>query len=136
AVRLLPAPAPRWRAAMARLQGHTPAHRATYRRIVGAIALPARFALLTVDGMPAALAYRALHDGLVCYESVITDPGHRDSGSGRRSIPTPAAWARDQGAAGACLEVEAGTAPARALYAEFGLAELYRYHYRREPPRA
>ena len=46
-----------------------------------------------------------------------------------------AVWARDSGATGACLEVEAANAPARALYAGFGLAELYRYHYRREPHR-
>src|SRR5437763_1136368 len=32
------------------------------------------------------------------------------------------------------LQVEAGHAPARALYDRFGLrTELYRYHYRREP---
>ena len=44
------------------------------------------------------------------------------------------AWGREQGAVGACLEVEADNAPARALYDAIGLKrELYRYHYRREP---
>ncbi|MGC2411648.1 MAG: hypothetical protein WA459_02990, partial [Stellaceae bacterium] len=73
AVRLTPSPKTEWLSAMARLQGHTKAQSATYRRIVGAIALPARFALLAVDGEPAALAYGAIHDGLLVYESVITD---------------------------------------------------------------
>jgi ribosomal protein S18 acetylase RimI-like enzyme len=45
-----------------------------------------------------------------------------------------AAWAKDQGAEGACLEVEAHNTPALALYDGVGLkTDLYRYHYRREP---
>ena len=40
AVQLLPSPEAEWLAAMAHLQGHTPAQGAIYRRIVGAIALP------------------------------------------------------------------------------------------------
>ncbi len=134
AVRLLRSPEAEWLRAMARLQGHTAARRAIYRRIVGAIAIPARFALLTEDGMPAGLAYGAIHDGLLCYESVITDPHRRRQGCARRVIASLASWARDSGATGACLQVEAGNTPARALYSGFGLAELYRYHYRREPP--
>jgi GNAT superfamily N-acetyltransferase len=135
AVRLLPSPKAEWLRAMARLQCQTAAQRATYRRIVGAIAIPARFALLAVDGVPAALAYGAIHDGILGYESVITDPRHRRRGLARLVIASLAFWARDCGATGVCLQVEAGNAPARALYAGFGLSELYRYHYRREPPR-
>jgi N-acetylglutamate synthase len=135
AVRLGPAPTAEWLSAMAGLQGHTPKHRAIYRRIVGAIVVPARFALLTLEGMPAALAYGAIHDGLLCYESVITDPARRRQGCARRVIASLASWAQGSGATGACLQVEAGNAPARALYQSLGLAELYRYHYRREPPR-
>jgi N-acetylglutamate synthase len=132
---LLPRPEPAWLAAISALQGYSPSQAATYRRIVEAIAVPARFALLAVDGVPAALAYGALHDGLLCYESVVTDPRYRRRGLGRRVIASLADWARGEGASGACLEVEAGNVPALALYAQFGLAELYRYHYRREPPR-
>ena len=136
AVRLWRSPRPEWLRAMARLQGHTAAQSRVYRRIVGAIAIPARFALLAVDGAPAALAYGAIHDGLLCYESVVTDPARRRQGLARRVIASLAGWARDSGATGACLEVEAVNAPARALYAGFGLGtELYRYHYRREPQR-
>jgi GNAT superfamily N-acetyltransferase len=135
AVRLMPSPEAEWLRAMARLQGHTTATSAVYRRIVGAIAIPARFALLTLDGTPAALAYGAIHDGLLCYESVITDPGRRRQGCARRVIASLALWARESGAPGACLQVEAGNTPARALYQSLGFAELHRYHYRREPPR-
>jgi N-acetylglutamate synthase len=133
AVRLLETPEAGWLAAMAALQGHNRAQSAIYQRIVGAVAIPARFTLLAIDGVPAALAYGAIHDGLLCYESVITDPRHRRQGLARRVIASLAAWARDSAATGACLEVDAGNTPARALYADFGLSELYRYHYRREP---
>lgn len=135
-VRLLAAPAPDWLAAMARLQGHTPTQARTYRRIVAAIAIPVRFAQIVADGAPAALAYGAIHDGLLCYESVVTAPERRRQGLARRVIAALAAWAREEGAQGACLQVEAGNAPARALYVGFGLtSELYRYYYRRAPSR-
>ena len=133
-VQLLAAPEPDWLAAMSFLQGHTAEQSATYSRIVSAIAVPARFALLRVGGEPAALAYGAMHGGLLCYESVITDPARRRQGLARRVVGALALWARDAGAKGACLQVEASNAPARALYDRFGLAtELYQYHYRREP---
>ena len=134
-VELLPSPSPQWLAAMGRLQGHSPEQAATYRRIVEAIAIPVRFAVLRAAGHPAALAFGAIHDGLLCYESVITDPRQRRQGLARRVIAALAAWGRKAGAEGACLQVEAGNAPAIALYRGFGLGtELHRYHYRRAPP--
>lgn len=135
AVRLLEAPGGEFLTAMAALQGHTTTQAATYARIVEAIAVRARFAVLAADGAPVALAYGAVHDGLLCYESVIADPGRRRQGFARRVIAGLAAWARDEGSVGACLQVEASNAPALALYRGFGFgAELYRYHYRRQPP--
>jgi len=134
AVELSPKPGTEWLAAMAALQRHTDAQRRVYRRIVGAVAVPAAFAGLRIDGRLAALAYGTVGDGLLCYESVITDPGRRRQGLAWRVIASLAAWGRDQGARGVCLQVEASNAPGRALYDRFGLkTELYRYHYRREP---
>ena len=133
-VKLLDQPAPQWFGAMAVLQNHSSEQAAVYRRIVGQLAIPAAFAALSDEAGTAALAYGALHNGLLCYESVVTDRRRRRQGWGRRIVYALAAWARDQGAVGACLEVEAHNAPARALYAAIGLTrELYRYHYRREP---
>jgi GNAT superfamily N-acetyltransferase len=132
-VGLLDEPTPEWFGAMAVLQNHSSDQAATYRRIVGQLAIPAAFAALSDEGGIVALAYGALHNGLLCYESVITDRLRRRRGWGRRIIKALAAWARDQGADGVCLEVEAHNAPARALYDAIGLkTELYRYHYRRE----
>jgi len=127
-------PSPEWFAAMAALQKHTIEQSKTYRRIVGGLVIPSAFAVLAVDGEAAALAYGALHNGLLCYESVITDTRRQRRGYARRVIGALAAWAKDEGARGACLEVEASNAPALALYDSVGLKTLlYRYHYRREP---
>jgi GNAT superfamily N-acetyltransferase len=132
-VRLLSRPTPEWFAAMARLQNHTTVQRRIYRRIVAAIAVPAAFAVLLVDGEFAALAYGVIHDRLLCYESVITDPRRQRHGYARRIVASLAAWAQENGAEAACLQVEARNAPALALYRAVGLrTELYRYHYRRQ----
>jgi GNAT superfamily N-acetyltransferase len=133
-VKLLDQPTPEWFDGMATLQNHSTEQAAIYRRIVGQLAIPAAFAALSDEGGTTALAYGALHNGLLCYESVITDRRRRGQGWGRRIVCALAAWASDQKAVGACLEVEAHNAPARALYDAIGLKrELYRYHYRREP---
>jgi N-acetylglutamate synthase len=132
-VQLLSRPTREWFAAMATLQNHTAEQRRTYRRIVGSIAIPAAFAALAIDGKFVALAYGAIHDRLLCYESVITDPRRQRRGYARRVVTSLAAWAKDQGAEGACLEVEAHNAAALALYNGVGLkTELHRYHYRRD----
>jgi GNAT superfamily N-acetyltransferase len=133
-VQLLPRPTREWFAAMAALQNQNSEQRRTYRRIIRSLAIPAAFAALAIEGEFVALAYGAVHDRLLCYESVITDARRQRRGYARRVISTLAAWAKDQGAKGACLEVEAGNAPALALYDAIGLKTLlYRYHYRREP---
>jgi N-acetylglutamate synthase len=133
-VQLLSRPTREWFAAMVALQNNNPEQRRTYRRIVGAIAIPSVFAALAIDGEFVALAYGAIHDRLLCYESVITNPRRQRRGYARRVIASLAAWAKDQGAEGACLQVEAHNTAALALYDVVGLkTELYRYHYRREP---
>lgn len=135
-VRLLFQPTPEWFAAMSALQNHTADQAAAYRAIVGQIAIPAAFAALYTEGEIVALAYGAIHNRLLCYESVITDNNRRRQGYSRRILTTLAAWGKKEGVSGACLEVEAGNSPARALYHAIGLQrELYRYHYRREPRR-
>lgn len=136
-VDISPDPGAEWLAAMAVLQRHTEGQRDVYRRIVRAVAVPAAFAGLRIDGRLAALAYGAVSDGLLCYESVITDPTRRREGLAWRVIAAIAAWAHDQGARGVCLQVEAANMPARALYDRFGLtAELYGYRYWRQPEAA
>ena len=133
-VRLVSVATAEWCTVMSALQNHTPEQALIYRRMVGQIAIPAAFALLSANGQPAALAYGVIHQGLLCYESVISDRLRRRRGYGRRVIAALAAWGKENGAHGACLQVEAGNLPGRALYDAIGLKqEVYRYHYRREP---
>ena len=133
-VTLLSQPSREWFAAMAALQGHSSEQARTYRSIVGRLAIPARFAIASSEGETVAAAYGALHRGLLCFESVITGGRRRRQGYGRRIVMALTAWAKEEGAGGACLEVEAANLPARTLYDAVGLSrELYRYHYRREP---
>ena len=135
-IRLAARPGRDWLAAMSRLQAHDRRQRAAYPRIASRLAVPAAFASLAVEGETVALAYGAVHRGLLCYESVITDPRRRRSGYARRILAALAAWGMARGVSGFCLEVEAANLGARALYDSFGLeSELYRYHYRRQPVR-
>jgi N-acetylglutamate synthase len=115
------------------LQRHTKRQAQLYRRIIRALAIPAAFAVLVDDDGVGALAFGAIHRGLICYESVVADPRRRRRGYARRIIASLAAWAAERGATGACLEVEAVNTPALALYNRLGFSELYRYHYRRQP---
>jgi ribosomal protein S18 acetylase RimI-like enzyme len=90
---------------------------------------------LTVDDEPAALAYGAVSEGLLCYESVVADRRRRRQGFARRIVSSLAAWGKEHGIEGVCLDVEATNLGALALYQGAGLkTELYRYHYRRQPP--
>jgi GNAT superfamily N-acetyltransferase len=135
-VQLLDQPTQEWFAAMAALQTHSTQQAATYWRIVSQLAVPAAFAALSNEMGTVALAYGAIHNDLLCYESVITDSNSRRQGYSRRIVAALAGWAKDQGITGACLEVEAHNLPALALYNAVGLKRLlYSYHYRREPAR-
>src|SRR4029077_17754155 len=104
-VQLSACPTPEWFRGMAALQNHTIEQSGIYRRIVGAIVIPAAFAALAIDGEFVALAYGTLHNGLLCFESVVTDSRRQRHGYARRVIASLAAWAKDEGARGACLQV-------------------------------
>lgn len=132
-IECLPGADDAWFEAMHALQGHTMPQADAYRRVVKTIDVPAAFLRLAVDGQVAALAFGAVHDGLICCESVITDPGHRGQGHARRMVQALFAWAMARNAEGVCLQVVSDNHPALALYRALGMTrELYRYHYRRE----
>ncbi len=133
-VRISATPGSAWLAAMAALQGQTPEQAAIYKGVVESIVSPTGFAGLREDGEWAALAFGAVHDGLLCCESVIAHPRRRGRGFARRMMTALLGWAAEQGARDVCLQVAADNAPGLALYRSLGLrTELYRYHYRREP---
>ena len=134
AVEITAAPSADWLQGQARLNRLNEQSQRLSARVQAAIAVPAGYAVLRVDGRPAALAYGALHDGIVCLNAVVTDPAQRRQGLSRRVVGALLVWAKQRGAEGACLQVLAENQPALALYGQIGFErELYRYHYRRQP---
>lgn len=134
AVTIFPRPSAEWLAAMIAAQGHTGDKAETYRRLVGAITIPAAFVSLRHQGELAALAYGALDQGVMCFESVVTLERHRGRGFATRALSALIDWAAERGAQAVCLQVEATNERGRRLYHSLGLRqELYRYDYRREP---
>lgn len=134
AVELLSQPSREWLEAMGALQQRSPTQNAIFARIMSAIAVPAAFAALRENGEITAMTLGAVHDGLLCFESVVTGERHRGKGHARRLLAALNAWAAGRGARGVCLQVEATNEAGRALYDRLGLkTTLYTYHYRRAP---
>lgn len=131
---LAPSPDARWLAARARLAGLDASDMAGFKAMTDAIALPAAFAWIDVEGDVGAQAFGVISDGFLILEAVATDPALRRRGLGREVVASLMAWARQQGARAACLQVAAGNDAARALYSRLGFTEdLYPYHYLRLP---
>ncbi|WP_340115875.1 GNAT family N-acetyltransferase [Pelagibius sp. 7325] len=127
-------PSIEWLSARQRLNGVDAREQRIYETMLDSILLPKSFAAARVDADIAALAYGVVCDGLAVIESVITDAAWRGRGLGKQVVGALLDWAREAGAAGACLQVVADNAPAVALYRSLGFQrELYRYHYRRLP---
>ena len=123
-----------WLDTLARLHEQGETAQSIHRRILQSLSIPAVFTAVRLeDGRLGALAYGAVHDGLVCVNSVVTDPALRRQGLARKAVSAVLTWAQERcGATGACLAVVADNAPARALYRGLGFdREVYRYHYRR-----
>lgn len=136
AAEILSLPSREWFDAMGILQKRNATQNAAFERIASAIAVPAAFAALREDGELTALTLGSVHDGLLCFESVVTGERHRGKGHARRLLASLNAWALGQGAKGVCLQVEATNEAGKALYDRLGLkTTLYRYHYRRSPSR-
>jgi len=64
---------------------------------------------------------------------VMTAEGARSQGHATLAGATLPAWAAQQGACTAYLQVDADNGPAIARYRRFGLATLYTYHFRGSP---
>lgn len=107
-------------AAMARLEA-----------ILGVLRVPAAgIVLRDASGNPVSSALMAVADGIVITGSVVTGAAERRRGYAAAMMRTGLAWAKSEGAAFAALNVEAGNAPALALYHGLGYRPQYDYVYR------
>lgn len=123
-------PSEDWLQRMWDMKGLGAKDRGTYRAIVAALDIPCAFMALNIGDATVAMGFVAHHDGLLCIESLITDPARRGQGHAKRLVGAMLAWGINQGVEGACLQVVADNEPAIRLYRGMGfLRELYRYRY-------
>ena len=83
-----------------------------------------------------AVGQTAVEADIVGLYDVFTAPEARGRGLAAQLCQTMLAAAMGHGAVRAYLQVEAGNAPARALYRRLGFADAYAYHYRALDPSA
>lgn len=127
---IAPTPGEDWLQRIWAMKGLPPGDRDTYRKIVAALDIPCAFMALHIRDAMVAMGFVAHHDGLLCIESLITDPAYRGQGHAKRLVGAMLAFGINQGVAGACLQVVADNEPAIRLYRGMGfLRELYRYRY-------
>jgi ribosomal protein S18 acetylase RimI-like enzyme len=125
----LPAPDDDWLSVIATADYQTPARRAEKQRAPGLMTIPAAWMLLRVNGSPAATAQVAADGTLAGIFDVAVHPDFRRRGLARRILAASTAWAKEQGANVAWLQVSADNVPAVALYRGLGLREMYQYRY-------
>jgi ribosomal protein S18 acetylase RimI-like enzyme len=100
---------------------------ATFRAMMERLRVTAGFARLWHEGEPAALGLTALDRGFAEIGSVIVDGAVRGRGMGRALVESQLAWAMENGAERAFLQVDSRNAVAIGLYRSLGYRELYRY---------
>ncbi|WP_341212535.1 GNAT family N-acetyltransferase [uncultured Limimaricola sp.] len=80
---------------------------------------------------PGGCAFVGRHGSVAMLHALEVAASARRRGVGRALMEMAAGWARAQGALTLTLAVTRANAPARALYAGLGYAEVTSYHYRR-----
>jgi len=88
------------------------------------------FVTAWVDDQPATVCLGISSPGRLGVYAMHTVPELRRRGAARAALHALASHALRQGYPELYLLVEAQNAPARALYAQSGFADVYRYHYR------
>jgi GNAT superfamily N-acetyltransferase len=125
-------PSAAWAAVNAAMSGYDETKRAMLLDMIAAIPAEARaFTATAADGAPGASALAVRAGRIVGLFNVVTAPRCRRQGLARRLLDAAFAWGRETGAGFAAIQVVATNEPAKRLYASYGLAERYRYHYRR-----
>lgn len=104
--------------------------RSTLRAMLERMVPRACFGLLLRQGLPVACGLAVAEGDLVGLFEIAVDPARRREGLGLAVTRSLLAWGQEQGAARAYLQVVAGNAPARTLYAGLGFRESHRYWYR------
>lgn len=93
---------------------------------------PRAFAMLGDGDAAQAIGLSVIVESQAAIFLMRTHPAHRRKGLARRVLAGLLGWARENGATGAFLQVEADNAPAIALYEAAAFKSVYSYDYWRE----
>ncbi|MGA8030803.1 MAG: GNAT family N-acetyltransferase [Casimicrobiaceae bacterium] len=118
---------------VAALRGSTDAQRTAHLERLAATPLAARTIVAREDGRVVACGQTVLDGELAGIFDMLTDGAARGRGLATRIVAELLSWGRGQSATHAYLQVDAGNAPALAVYRKFGFATAYAYHYRARP---
>lgn len=118
------------------LRDSPPAQQRAHAERLAASPVPYRGWLLRRDGELLACGQYAREGRMAGLYDVFTAPAARNQGLARVLCAELLRRAAAEGAETAYLQVDAGNAPARAVYHRLGLADGYRYHYRSRDPAA
>jgi N-acetylglutamate synthase len=120
----------RWLDAYGALTGMPDTARRLHQAILRGIPLPCGYAVVGRPEAPLACGLAVVEDDLVGLFDVVTAPAARRTGCATELVRSLLAWAHDQGARLAYLQMVADNHPARGLYRGLGFETLYRYWYR------
>lgn len=93
---------------------------------------PRSFAVIGSEPAAEAVGLCVIVEGQAGVFLMRTHPAHRRKGLARQILAALLRWARQEGATGAFLQVEASNAPAIALYRAAAFKSVYSYDYWRE----
>lgn len=123
-------PIERWLTVYSELTGMPDTARALHGAILRGIPLPCAYGIVGPPDRPMACGLAVLQQDMVGLFDVVTRPEARRAGHGTGLVTSLLAWATEQGARRAYLQMVADNHPARGLYRQLGFESLYRYWYR------
>ena len=115
------------------LRGSPAPQRAAHRERLMHSLLAKQFVAVRRGARTVCAAQVAVADDLVGVFDLVTAEDARGNGYATLACAALLSWAWQRGARTAYLQVDAGNAPAIAVYRKFGFTTLYTYHYRGRP---
>ncbi|ASA20616.1 GNAT family N-acetyltransferase [Paenibacillus donghaensis] len=119
-----------WLSVFSELAELTASNRDTLRRMLSASSLKQGYAVVAVEGIPAACGLGILQRGYLGLYDIVTAPAYRRTGLAVGLIKGLLQWGMERGASGAFLQVLKNNSGASALYDKLGFKEIYNYWYR------